>query len=128
MEGEADPRGLGASQSGPADQVQQPEGGVLAGGGQIDPAAPPSGRQHQGAVLHSQRAGGQVGAGHPQHRPQAAQLVPEGAGLPPALAAAGLLLLAFLMMYGTDSLLQNLTNGIVIALMLLTVLPFLWKK
>lgn len=37
-------------------------------------------------------------------------------------------LLAFLMMYGTDSLLQNLTNGIVIALMLLTVLPFLWKK
>lgn len=37
-------------------------------------------------------------------------------------------LLAFLMMYGTDSLLQNLTSGIVIALMILTVLPVLWKK
>ena len=37
-------------------------------------------------------------------------------------------LLFFLMLYGPATVLQNLTNGVVIAVMLLTLLPFLWKN
>ena len=40
----------------------------------------------------------------------------------------GVVLLAFLLCYGTGVFLQNLMRGVVIATMSLTIVPFLWKK
>lgn len=43
-------------------------------------------------------------------------------------AVLGSALLAFLLYYGKELFLQNLMSGVVIAVMSLTLVPFLWKK